>query len=59
MITEEARMVWLLKMGSGWVGLKDLYAADEETRMIYKQILSLSNFDYDPHNQTIKIKCKS
>lgn len=57
MTIEEARMVWLLTFGSGWVRLRDL-AANQEAIPAYKELLK-NEFDTDALNNTIKIKCKS
>jgi hypothetical protein len=58
MTTEEARMLWLLTFGSGWVSSYDLFNANDEVILAYKELLK-TEFDLDPLNDTIKIKCKS
>jgi len=58
MTTEEARMLWLLTFGSGWVSSLDLFNADDEVILAYKELLK-NEMDFDSLNNTIKIKCKS
>ena len=57
MTVEEARMEWLLKVGSGWVRLRDLYIYGDIIPA-YKELLK-TEFDYDANFNTIKLKCKS
>jgi hypothetical protein len=58
MTIEEARMLWLLTFGSGWVSSLDLFNADDEVILAYKELLK-NEMDFDSFNNTIKIKCKS
>lgn len=55
MRTEEARMIWLLNFGSGWVNSRDLFMATDEIIMAYKELLK-TEMDFDALNNTIKIK---
>jgi hypothetical protein len=57
MTIEEARMEWLLKMGSGWVRLRDI-SIYSDVVPAYKELLK-TEFDFDAPNNTIKLKCKS
>jgi hypothetical protein len=56
MTIEEARMEWLLKMGSGWVRLRDI-SIYSDVVPAYKELLK-TEFDFDAPNNTIKLKCK-
>jgi hypothetical protein len=58
MTGEEARMLWLLTFGSGWVSSYDLFTADDEVILAYKELLK-NELDIDALNNTVKIKCKS
>jgi hypothetical protein len=58
MTIEEARMLWLLTFGSGWVSSSDLFNADDEVILAYKELLK-NQMDFDTLNNAIKIKCKS
>ena len=58
MTIEEARMLWLLTFGSEWVSSLDLFNADDEVILAYKELLK-DQMDFDALNNTIKIKCKS
>jgi hypothetical protein len=59
MTTKDARMIWLLTLGSGWVGLRDLFMGSDEVLLAYKTLLNTAEFEYDQPKNIIKIKCKS
>lgn len=58
MTLEEARMLWLLTFGTGWVGVRQLFVGRDEVIVAYKTLLK-TEMDFDALNNTIKIKCKS
>jgi len=58
MTVEEARMLWLLTFGSGWVSSRDLFMSNDEIILAYKQLIK-NDMDFDSLNNIIKIKCKS
>ena len=60
MTLEEARAVWLLKIGSDWFYQMDLFVIeDEDLRKAFLKLCETSSFDEDKNRSVIKIKCKS
>ena len=61
MSTEEARMIWLTMLGSGWIDeavLMDAPAGSPlDTASIILDYEALIEFDF--HRQKIKLRCKS
>ena len=60
MTIEEARMVWLLKLGSGWINCEDvtrtMRAATDS--MAFATLFNAQLLNYDLNTYRVKIKCK-
>ncbi len=60
MTLEEARAVWLLKVGSDWVG--EVFVLDIQDSVVWEAYTKLrlsDSIDRDRLTHKIKIKCKS
>lgn len=61
MTIEEARAIWLLKIGSDWFFQMDLLVCDDAKLAEAFSVLvhTENSFDKDIYRGAIKIKCKS
>ena len=61
MTIEEARAIWLLKIGSDWFFQMDLLVCDDAKLVEAFLVLTRAknSFDEDKSRGVIKIKCKS
>jgi hypothetical protein len=59
MTVEEARMLWLLRLGSGWVGEAAEFTEDTQLWEAYLRLTANSSFETNPNSHAMKLKCKS
>ena len=56
MTLEEARMVWLLRVGSGWMDESTPLTQDNQIWEAFLRLSSDSSFETNPNTQALRIK---